>query len=843
MPSFWPATDRRFRVSKPVSFTELVSQIKQFYPAAGVVKYFDDDGDRITMDTETELEEAISLLAPAGMLRLELAHMYDAQSPVSPVPPAAAVPAPAPIPVSVSVAVLTPTKEEPARVPLPDMSFVSVDTESTEVSTTPEVNTPVPEVQAALPPAHALPPPPALVPVALPTSDGLPAGWEVKTDAKGRVYFADHNSRRTSWFHPITKEKATLKPSPAVTSVTPSTSLPDPVVQAAPSPWPLQATQNARCSAAAGTFFPAPVPPTLADMEEMTRRVVTEALAANLRSMEAMVRKVLPEVLAEMDPNNTAVAAHHDDIVIPISMSLAEAQRMQAANGSISLDLPQLLKRRQQQQVQEWVSDPAGPAVHRHIICDGSNANPIVGNRYHRIGEDYDLCEAEFNKLSENAKADFEVICRPGDVPVPHAAPGPATPDREPESFADLITASVVPAAEQTEQTEQTQPGVATETSAAMSTAVEIFDSNDVVVATSPAEEASPPPSAVIVDMPVPVAAVRQHVEFVADLTLPDDTPVPANERLEKKWSVRNSGETVWADGTVLVLAEGLLSGAETTFSVPQAGPGETVEVTAVLHTHGLPADSHVGVYRLKDAAGEAFLGDLLWCKLTVMPAQIPLAVTAEHLAAVRGASGPGSATMSDFGTMDGASDNESEEEFIVVHPETNPDHSEGSGAAVSETAPAVASPTPSPQPDSEPMSPLVDVPSMPDTTSFALDAVANLISTAPPTGGLITISNPDSPVAPVVVPVPAPAVPQSQLSPMPMPPMPLPGLIASAPFPAPAAMAMPLPPVSYAAEMQQLIAMGFANRSVNEESLNRNTGDVEKCINELLSQQDSLRR
>lgn len=791
----------RFRTRKPTSFTELVGQIKQFYPAAAVIKYFDDDGDRITMDTEAELEEAISLLAPVDMLRLELTDVPRGRD-LTPTQETKEAPAPA-----------------PARVPLPDMS-VSV-------------------VQD---------------PPAIPTSDGLPAGWEVKTDAKGRVYFTDHNSRTTSWFHPITKKKvAAVEPTSAeVTSLAPSTAVPGPpVVQAAPTALSDWAPELAGAPTPRNAFEPPPAtglvlsyrteqgspaaaaaaaaPPTLADMEEMTRRVVAEALAANMRSMEAMVRKVLPEVLAEMDPNKTTVEAHHDDIVIPISMPLAEAQRMQIANGSISLNIPQLLE-----QEAARGGSAAGPAVHRHVICDGSNANPIVGTRYHRMGEDYDLCEAEFNKLSEDAKADFEAIRRPGDVPVPYAAPVPVTPEDKPRvadekmkqllkvpgSVADLITF----------------PDLITSDDG-------VVRVDDVVVATSPSEEqakeceatAAPAdvPSAVIVDMPAPAAAERQHVEFVADLTLPDGTPVPANERLEKKWSVRNAGETAWTDGTVLVLAEGLLSGADTTFPVPQAGPGETVEVTAVLHTHGLPADSHVGVYRLKDADGEAFLGDLLWCKLTVMPTQIRLAVTAEHLAAVRGASGPGSATMSDFGTMDGASDNESEEEFIVVHPEANPDHSEGSGAAVSEAAPASASPAPSPQPqpESEPMSPLVDVPLMPDTTSFALDAVANLASTTPSTGGLITILNPDPPAGPVVAPVPAEAVHQ----------FPLPGLIASVPFPEPPT--MPLPPASYAAEMEQLIAMGFANRTVNEESLNRNEGNVEKCINELLSQQDSLHR
>ena len=451
-----------------------------------MIKYTDDDGDRITMDTEAELEEAISLLAPAGMLRLELADVPAGRD-------------------------LTPTQAKeapaPARVPLPDMSFVSVSTETAEA----EVSTPVPEFQpevqpAAAPLTNAILPSPATLallerqtdgsalqeqlaaintdlqdylsgeriapaitvsnnaaidtdlqdPPAIPTSDGLPAGWEVKTDAKGRVYFTDHNSRTTSWFHPITKEKvAAVEPTgPEVTNVPPSTAVPRLVTVMPPSmanlqpsglhtlelagaPTPWNATEPPpKCAAPRhGPQYPLytveplkPMEP-IETMEEMTRRVVAEALAANMRSMEAMVRRVLPEVLAEMDPNKTTVGAHHDDIVIPISMPLAEAQRMQIANGSISLNIPQLLE---QHQEAARGADPAGPAVHRHVICDGSNDNPIVGTRYHRMGEDYDLCEAEFNKLSEDAKADFEAIRRPGDVPVPYAAPVPVTPEDQP---------------------------------------------------------------------------------------------------------------------------------------------------------------------------------------------------------------------------------------------------------------------------------------------------------------------------------------------------------------------------------------------------------------------------
>ncbi|XP_029315733.1 E3 ubiquitin-protein ligase NEDD4 isoform X2 [Cottoperca gobio] len=40
-------------------------------------------------------------------------------------------------------------------------------------------------------------------PVLLPTSTGLPAGWEEKQDSKGRRYFVNHNSRSTSWTRPL----------------------------------------------------------------------------------------------------------------------------------------------------------------------------------------------------------------------------------------------------------------------------------------------------------------------------------------------------------------------------------------------------------------------------------------------------------------------------------------------------------------------------------------------------------------------------------------------------------------------------------------------------------------
>ncbi|XP_053573480.1 E3 ubiquitin-protein ligase NEDD4 isoform X2 [Bombina bombina] len=42
---------------------------------------------------------------------------------------------------------------------------------------------------------------PAL-PIVLPTSSGLPPGWEEKQDDKGRLYYIDHNTRTTTWEKP-----------------------------------------------------------------------------------------------------------------------------------------------------------------------------------------------------------------------------------------------------------------------------------------------------------------------------------------------------------------------------------------------------------------------------------------------------------------------------------------------------------------------------------------------------------------------------------------------------------------------------------------------------------------
>ena len=43
----------------------------------------------------------------------------------------------------------------------------------------------------------------------------LPAGWEARWTSEGRVYYADHNTKTTSWDHPNSQKQGLLRPMPA----------------------------------------------------------------------------------------------------------------------------------------------------------------------------------------------------------------------------------------------------------------------------------------------------------------------------------------------------------------------------------------------------------------------------------------------------------------------------------------------------------------------------------------------------------------------------------------------------------------------------------------------------
>ncbi len=102
------------------------------------------------------------------------------------------------------------------------------------------------------------------------------------------------------------------------------------------------------------------------------------------------------------------------------------------------------------------------------------------------------------------------------------------------------------------------------------------------------------------------------RADFVADVTIPDGTIVPASGPFVKTWRVKNSG-CAWDSGLTLVWASGEQMGAVSPALAPIAATGATVDLSVPMTAPATPG-AHVGEWRLRAPNGSLF-GD----KLTVV--------------------------------------------------------------------------------------------------------------------------------------------------------------------------------------------------------------------------------
>ena len=86
---------------------------------------------------------------------------------------------------------------------------------------------------------------------------------------------------------------------------------------------------------------------------------------------------------------------------------------------------------------------PAGAeelGYHPGMTCDRSGVSPIVGIRYNLRGEDFDLCQAEFDKLPEVERLNYEAISAP--VKPTRVAPLAVAADASEGAGGDAATAN-----------------------------------------------------------------------------------------------------------------------------------------------------------------------------------------------------------------------------------------------------------------------------------------------------------------------------------------------------------------------------------------------------------------
>ncbi len=139
------------------------------------------------------------------------------------------------------------------------------------------------------------------------------------------------------------------------------------------------------------------------------------------------------------------------------------------------------------------------------------------------------------------------------------------------------------------------------------------------VSATQPAVEATetqgvaPAATATLELLPTesPNPDCTNQAQFVQDVTVPDDTNIPAGDTFEKIWRLRNAGTCTWTLDYDVVFDDGNIMAGPPSAPLPGAVlPGSTVDVKVSLTAPGADG-THRGNWKLRTDTGVVFgLGD-----------------------------------------------------------------------------------------------------------------------------------------------------------------------------------------------------------------------------------------
>jgi murein DD-endopeptidase MepM/ murein hydrolase activator NlpD len=104
----------------------------------------------------------------------------------------------------------------------------------------------------------------------------------------------------------------------------------------------------------------------------------------------------------------------------------------------------------------------------------------------------------------------------------------------------------------------------------------------------------------------VPKPKPVDNLKFLADVTIPDDSVVPAGAPIIKTWQIRNSGTSDWTDKYTLEFSSNTPLSSVRSVALPAICAGEEVAVSVEL-TAPLTPGRYRTTYRAKDANGKAF--------------------------------------------------------------------------------------------------------------------------------------------------------------------------------------------------------------------------------------------
>ena len=141
-------------------------------------------------------------------------------------------------------------------------------------------------------------------------------------------------------------------------------------------------------------------------------------VAARLHLREAIVSKKGVQGKALMPHEIVKHCMGGEDLIN--SLSTLEADLMNAQWASLRAGTLEAMRKTAELRDLEAAAPAAaglGSRFHPNFYCDRSGMNPIVGIRYHLRGQNYDICQAEYDKLNAREQSEYQAIPPPQEFP------------------------------------------------------------------------------------------------------------------------------------------------------------------------------------------------------------------------------------------------------------------------------------------------------------------------------------------------------------------------------------------------------------------------------------------
>lgn len=263
-------------------------------------------------------------------------------------------------------------------------------------------------------------------------------------------------------------------------------------------------------------------------------------------------------------------------------------------------------------------SEAVQKGFHPGVTCDRTGQCPIFGWRFNLTGKNYDLCEAEYNKLPDSEKALYQRI----------APPVPCWSGRGLGRGCGKGFGSGWEAADGTESGQGFGKGKG---------------------------------------KGAHCGGKLLSARFVSDVSIFDGTQMAPSTKFTKIWRLKNTGEVPWPPGTQIMFVGGDQMSASLTVPLARQAavqPGEEVDVAVDLvapHEHG----RYVGYWRLTGPMGRKKWGQRVWAHIHVVDPQAePQPPTEKEMREMQAAtSSHGSCDNDDGGEEEGAAAGEEAEE------------------------------------------------------------------------------------------------------------------------------------------------------------------------------------